>query len=112
MIAVIRGARGGPRPTWLAARPPAVGQRPINNVVDATNYILFELNQPLHAFDLGKLRGPAVVIRRGRARERIVTLDGVERFLTPEMTAICDAERPTIVAGGMGSAESAGTAAA
>src|SRR6185295_12728873 len=79
---------------------------PINNVVDATNYILFELNQPLHAFDLAKLRGPAVVVRRARPGEKIITLDGVTRTLTADMTAICDAEHPTIVAGVMGSAES------
>src|SRR2546425_13216813 len=64
-----------------------------------------------HAFDLAKLRGPAVVIRRAKPNEKIVTLDGVARALTPEMTAICDAERPTIVAGVMGSAESEVTAA-
>jgi phenylalanyl-tRNA synthetase beta chain len=106
MIAVIRGVRVGPSPAWLADRLTAVGQRSINNVVDATNYVLFELNQPMHAFDLARLRGPAVVVRRAQRNEKIVTLDGVERTLTPEMTAICDAERPTIVAGVMGSAES------
>ena len=106
MIAVIRGVRVGPSPAWLAQRLAAVGQRPINNVVDATNYILFELNQPLHAFDLAKLRGPAVVVRRARPGEKIVTLDGVTRTLTADMTAICDAQHPTIVAGVMGSAES------
>src|SRR5437879_3377972 len=106
IAAVIRGVRVGPSPAWLVGRLGAVGQRPINNVVDATNYILLELNQPLHAFDLAKLRGPAVVIRRAKPNEKIVTLDGVARALTPEMTAICDAERPTIVAGAMGSGES------
>jgi phenylalanyl-tRNA synthetase beta chain len=106
MIAVIHGVRVAPSPAWLAGRLTAVGQRPINNVVDATNYILLELNQPLHAFDLAKLRGPAVVVRRGRPGEKIVTLDGVTRTLTADMTAICDAEHPTIVAGVMGSAES------
>jgi phenylalanyl-tRNA synthetase beta chain len=106
MIAVIRGVRVGPSPAWLADRLTSVGQRPINNVVDATNYILFELNQPLHAFDLAKLRGPAVVVRRARPGEKIVTLDGVTRALTADMTAICDAEHPTIIAGVMGSAES------
>jgi phenylalanyl-tRNA synthetase beta chain len=106
MIAVIRGVRVGPSPAWLAGRLTSVGQRPINNVVDATNYILFELNQPLHAFDLAKLRGPAVVVRRARSGEKIVTLDGVTRTLTADMTAICDAEHPTIIAGVMGSAES------
>jgi phenylalanyl-tRNA synthetase beta chain len=106
MIAVIRGVKVQPSPSWLAARLQSVGQRSINNIVDATNYILFEVNQPLHAFDLAKLRGPAVVVRRAKPSERIVTLDGVERALTPDMTAICDAEKPQIVAGVMGSAES------
>ncbi|HEV8399640.1 MAG TPA: phenylalanine--tRNA ligase subunit beta [Gemmatimonadales bacterium] len=106
MIAVIRGVKVGPSPAWLAHRLTSLGHRPINNVVDATNYVLFEINQPLHAFDLAKLRGPAVVVRRAKASEKIVTLDGVERKLTPEMTAICDAERPTIVAGVMGSTDS------
>jgi len=106
MIAVVRGVKVGPSPVWLSARLQAIGQRSINNIVDATNYILFEVNQPLHAFDLARLRGPAVVVRRAKAGEQIVTLDGVVRKLTAEMTAICDAERPTIVAGVMGSAES------
>ena len=106
MIAVIRGVKVGQSPAWLAARLQAVGQRSINNIVDATNYILFEINQPLHAFDLAKLRGPAVVVRRARPEEQIVTLDGVSRRLTAEMTVICDVERPTIVAGVMGSADS------
>src|SRR5438309_7773143 len=106
MIAVIRGVKVGPSPAWLAARLQSIGQRSINNIVDATNYILFEINQPLHAFDLAKLRGPAVVVRRARPGEPIVTLDGITRKLTAAMTAICDGERPQIVAGVMGSAES------
>ncbi len=106
MIAVVRGVKVGPSPSWPATRLQSVGQRSINNIVDATNYILFEVNQPLHAFDLAKLRGSAVVVRRARPNEQIVTLDGVSRRLTAEMTAICDAERPTIVAGVMGSTDS------
>ncbi len=106
MIAVMRGVTVRPSPPWLATRLQSLGQRSINNIVDATNYILFEINQPLHAFDLAKLRGPAVVVRRARPNEQIVTLDGVSRRLTAEMTAICDAERPTIIAGVMGSADS------
>src|SRR5437660_5400822 len=106
MIAVIRGVKVAPSPPWLAGRLSSIGQRPINNIVDATNYVLFEVNQPLHAFDLAKLRGPAVVVRRAKPNEPITTLDGVQRTLTPEMTAICDAERPTIIAGVMGSAAS------
>jgi len=110
MIAVIRGVKVGPSPAWLTTRLQAVGQRSVNNIVDATNYILFEVNQPMHAFDLAKLRGPAVVVRRAKPGEAIVTLDKVAHKLTPEMTAICDAERPQIVAGVMGSAESEVTA--
>jgi phenylalanyl-tRNA synthetase beta chain len=110
MTAVIRAVKVGPSPSWLANRLQSVGQRSINNIVDATNYILFEINQPMHAFDLAKLRGPAVVVRRAKPAETIVTLDGVQRKLTAEMTAICDAERPQIVAGVMGSAESEVTA--
>jgi len=106
IAAVIRGVRVGPSPAWLQARLLSIGARPINNVVDATNYILYELNQPLHAFDLARLKGPAVVIRRARAGERIVTLDGETRALTPEMTVICDAEVPQAIAGIMGGRQS------
>jgi len=106
IIAVIRGVKVAPSPRWLTDRLASIGQRSINNVVDATNYILFEINQPLHAFDLAKLNGPAVVVRRAKPGEKIVTLDGLTRTLTPDMTAICDAKRPTIIAGVMGSADS------
>jgi len=106
MIAVIRGVKVAPSPGWLTGRLSSIGQRPINNVVDATNYILFELNQPLHAFDLARLNGSAVVVRRAKPGEKIVTLDGLTRTLTPDMTTICDAKRPTIIAGVMGSADS------
>ncbi|HEX6940691.1 MAG TPA: phenylalanine--tRNA ligase subunit beta [Longimicrobiales bacterium] len=103
---VIRGVRIGPSPDWLAARLRAVGLRPINNVVDATNYVLYELGQPLHAFDLDRLGGGEVRIRRGRPGETIVTLDGERRVLTEEMVVIADAERPVAVAGVMGGEES------
>jgi phenylalanyl-tRNA synthetase beta chain len=104
--AVIRGLRVGPSPAWLRDRLAALGQRSINNVVDATNYLMLENGQPLHAFDLAKLRGPAIVVRRAREGERLITLDGVERSLSPEMTVIADAERATALAGVMGGAES------
>ncbi|TVP57028.1 MAG: phenylalanine--tRNA ligase subunit beta [Gemmatimonadales bacterium] len=103
---VIRGVTVGPSPEWLQARLRAVGARPINNVVDATNYVLQELGQPLHAFDLDRLDGGSIVVRRAREGERIRTLDGVERTLTSEMLAICDAERPIAIAGVMGGEES------
>ncbi len=102
IAAVIRGLTVGPSPEWLQARLRSVGSRPINNVVDATNYVLHEINQPMHAFDLRKLRGNRLVIRRAAAGEHLVTLDGVDQALTPEMTMICDAEGPIAVAGVMG----------
>ncbi|HVZ77060.1 MAG TPA: phenylalanine--tRNA ligase subunit beta, partial [Gemmatimonadaceae bacterium] len=103
---VIRGVKVGPSPEWLVQRLASVGSRAINNVVDASNYILHELGQPTHAFDLGKLAGGRVAVRRARAGERIVTLDGVERTLDESVTVIADAERPQAVAGVMGGRDS------
>ncbi len=100
--AVVRGVQVGPSPAWLQGRLRAAGARPINNVVDATNYVLLELGQPLHAFDLDTLEDRSVVVRRARKGETIVTLDGEERRLTPAMLAICDAARPVAIAGVMG----------
>jgi phenylalanyl-tRNA synthetase beta chain len=102
--ALIRGAGVGPSPEWLRRRLEAVGVRSINNVVDATNHVMFELNQPMHAYDAGTLRGGKLVVRRARAGERLVTLDDVERELSPEMIAIGDAEGVIGLAGIMGGA--------
>src|SRR5689334_811184 len=102
MGVVIRGIRVGASPEWIVKRLEAVGSRPINNVVDATNYVLHELGQPTHAFDLAKLAGPSVIVRRARAGEKITTLDGAERALTDTMTVIADAKRPQAIAGVMG----------
>lgn len=104
---VVRNVRVGPSPTWLAERLQRLGQRPINNVTDVTNYVLHEQGQPLHAFDLDRLRGRRIVVRRARAGEKILTLDGVERELSAEMLVIADAERPVAVAGVMGGEETA-----
>jgi len=106
MGVVIRGVTIGPSPEWLVERLASVGARSINNVVDASNYVLHELGQPTHTFDLTKLGGPSVVVRRARAGERITTLDGTERALGAEMTVIADAERPQAIAGIMGGADS------
>jgi phenylalanyl-tRNA synthetase beta chain len=102
--ALIRGATVGPSPEWLRRRLEAVGVRSINNVVDATNYVMLELNQPMHAYDVARLRGAALIVRRARAGERLVTLDDVERALSPEMIAIGDAEGVIGLAGVMGGA--------
>jgi phenylalanyl-tRNA synthetase beta chain len=99
---VIRGITVGPSPAWLVKRLDSVGQRSINNVVDATNFVLLELGHPLHAFDFDRLAGRRIVVRTARAGERLVTLDGAERVLTPSMLVICDAERPVALAGIMG----------
>jgi phenylalanyl-tRNA synthetase beta chain len=101
---VIRGVRVGPSPEWLATRLRAIGLRPISNVVDATNFVLHELGQPLHAFDLDRLGGE-VVVRRARAGERITTLDGVDRALAADMLVIADGARPVAIAGVMGGAD-------
>jgi phenylalanyl-tRNA synthetase beta chain len=92
----------GPSPEWLAARLQAAGIRPINNVVDVTNYVLLELGQPMHAFDLDKLAGSELRIRRATKGERIKTLDGVDRTLDEGMLVIADAQKPQAVAGVMG----------
>jgi len=102
MGAILHGVRVGPSPEWLATRLRAVGQRPINNVVDATNYVLQELGQPLHAFDLAKLAGEEVRIRRAAPGETLVTLDGVARALEPTDLVIADAEKAVALAGIMG----------
>lgn len=106
MGVVIRGVTIGASPDWIARRLGAVGSRPINNIVDITNYLLHELGQPMHAFDVARLAGPAVVIRTAHPGEKLVTLDGVQRTLSPAMTVIADAERAQAVAGVMGGAES------
>ncbi len=103
--ASIRGVKVGPSPAWLQSRLESVGVRAINNVVDATNYVMLELSQPMHAFDAARLRGPALVVRRPRAGEStLVTLDNVSRPLDAETTVIADAEGVIGLAGIMGGA--------
>jgi phenylalanyl-tRNA synthetase beta chain len=102
LAAVIRGVKVGPSPEWLVRRLEAAGSRSINNVVDATNYVMLELNQPMHAYDIARLHGPSLVVRRAHAGEAVTTLDGVERKLTPEMTVIGDDAGVIGIAGVMG----------
>ena len=103
---LVRGVKIGPSPDWLVRRLEAIGQRPINNVADITNYVLHELGQPLHAFDFDKLGGRRIVVRRANADEKLKTLDGVERKLSTEMLVIADAEKAVALAGIMGGEES------
>jgi len=103
---LIRGVKIGPSPWWLQRLLLAVGLRPINNVVDVTNFVMLEYGQPLHAFDFDKLAGGRIVVRRAGSGEEIETLDGTSRKLDSEMLLICDAERPVAVAGVMGGGNS------
>ena len=104
---VIRGVRIAPSPEWLANRLVSIGLRPINNVVDATNYMLHGFGQPMHAFDIDRMQGAEVRVRRAHAGERITTLDGVERKLDASMTVIADAVRAQAIAGVIGGNDSA-----
>jgi phenylalanyl-tRNA synthetase beta chain len=107
---VIKNVKVGPSPAWLQRRLRACGVRPINNIVDISNYVLLEYAQPLHAFDLGKLESAEIQVRRARRGEKLLCLDGLERELTPEMLVIADAKRPVAIAGVIGGEESAVTA--
>ncbi len=99
---VFTGVEVGPSPLWLQARLAAAGQRPINNVVDVTNYVMLLTAQPLHAFDLDRVPGGELVVRTARQGERMTTLDGVERSFDAETVLVCDRDGPSGIAGIMG----------
>ncbi len=99
---VVRDITVGPSPGWLQALLTAAGVRPINNVVDVTNYVLMEIGQPLHAFDYDKLSGHQIIVRGGDDTSRFVTLDGKERIVDSSTLLICDGEGPVALAGVMG----------
>ena len=103
---ILEGVKVGPSPLTMRWRLAALGVRPISNVVDVTNLVMFEFGHPMHAFDLDKLRGASVVVRLAREGERLVTLDGVERELSRDDLVICDAEGPLAIAGVIGGATS------
>jgi len=99
---VIKGIKIGPSPQWMQERLEAVGMRPINNIVDITNYVLMETGHPLHAFDLQKIKGAEIHVRSSHAHEKFVTLDEKERLLPENTVLICDNERPVAIGGIMG----------
>lgn len=102
---VIEGVRVGPSPAWAQRRLEASGVRAIANVVDITNYVTLELGQPMHAFDYDRIAGHRLAVRRARSGERLVTLDGVDRLLDPEMLVVADAARAVSLAGIIGGAD-------
>ena len=95
-----------PSPAWLRERLEAAGVRPINNVVDVTNYVMLEIGQPMHAFDLERLAQERIVVRRGRPKETMRTLDGLDRMLDTDTLVIADAQRAVAIGGVMGGADS------
>lgn len=99
---IISGAKIAESPAWLKEKLEAVGLRPVNNVVDITNFVMMECGQPLHAFDFDKLKGKKIIVRHAKAGEPITLIDGTEQKLTAEQLVIADAEVPTAVAGIMG----------
>lgn len=103
---IVKDVKVGPSPLWMQRRLQACGVRSINNIVDITNYVMFELGQPLHAFDYDKLEGHSIIVRRSRDSECIVTLDGVSRPLSDDMLVIADEKKPVGIAGVMGGEES------
>jgi phenylalanyl-tRNA synthetase beta chain len=103
---LFRDVEIAPSPPWLKARLTGAGMRPISNVVDITNYVMLALGNPLHAFDLERLAGRRIIVRRARAKEEMRTLDGVERKLDPRDLVIADAAGPVAIAGIMGGEES------
>jgi phenylalanyl-tRNA synthetase beta chain len=103
---LIRGVKIAPSPPFIARRLKAVGVRPINNVVDVTNYVMFELGQPLHAFDFAKISGGQIVVRNAARGETILSIDGRKRELASSMLVIADAQRPVALAGVMGGLDS------
>jgi len=102
----VKGVQVGPSPEWLKKRIEAIGLRPISNIVDISNYVCFSLGQPLHTFDLNRLKEARIIVRRARKGESIRTLEGQLVELTPDMLVIADDSKPVALAGIIGGEES------
>ncbi|MBH15780.1 MAG: phenylalanine--tRNA ligase subunit beta [Gemmatimonadetes bacterium] len=105
----VKGVSVKPSPEWLVKRLTSIGQQPINNIVDATNYVMFELGNPMHAFDLDKMRGNQVIVRNAKSGEKLVALDGMEYDLDAEILVVGDREAPQSIAGVIGGIDSSVT---
>ncbi|HEY3364706.1 MAG TPA: phenylalanine--tRNA ligase subunit beta [Symbiobacteriaceae bacterium] len=103
---IVRGVKVGESPAWLQARVRAAGMRPINNIVDISNFVMMELGQPLHTFDYARIRGRQIIVRRAAPGEPFKTLDGQDRVLDPDILVIADGMGPVAMAGVMGGLES------
>src|SRR5215813_12264087 len=95
---VVKRVRVGPSPGWLVERLEAIGQRSVNNIADVSNYVMYEMGQPTHAFDLKRLAGAKIIVRRAQHGEQITTLDGFTRELSTQMLVIADSHRAVAVA--------------
>src|SRR4030043_541003 len=102
---LVEGIKVAPSPPWMHQRLTACGMRPINNIVDVTNYVMLEYGQPLHAFDFRQIGGGKIIVRRASPEERITSLDGVERALNQNILMIADKQRAIAIAGIMGGAD-------
>ncbi|HKS39290.1 MAG TPA: phenylalanine--tRNA ligase subunit beta [Blastocatellia bacterium] len=102
---IVRGVKVGPSPEWLVKRLESIGQRSVNNIADITNYVMFEMGQPTHAFDLNLLHDRRIIVRRPHAGEQLTTLDGTKRELAPNHLLIADADHAVAIAGVMGGEE-------
>ena len=106
---IVEGVAVGASPDWLAKRLRSIGKQSVNNIVDATNYVMLEMGNPMHAFDFDKMKGNEIIIRNAKPDEKVLALDGIEHELTSQMLVVCDSENPQSLAGVIGGMDSSVT---